>query len=321
MQAKPEEPPKAITFDKLLLLSRVVSEEDIESALQQAATSPAVLSRVLNLCGYLDETTMSSVLQAYTMMTNGFLSQDDTVIALDYCLHKPADSRVTFGQALSELGWNAMVPLQMQSANSVDISQVRLAAMQPGDHKATSAQDFAESTLGALAELESAAKVTNDAAQAESNGQGEDPQFWGVDKAEDAEAPETAESIAAAEELSILNSALEQSVAIEPASAGDDASVLEAAAALESAIELETAKVEAAAAAIEEQIAESLAEPPSAGIDSAALLAAELAAMQGTEEMVNKLRGEEPAENQPPNRCLRIWRAWANRQPMRSSKA
>ena len=99
-----------------------------------------------------------------------------------------------------------MVPLQMQSANSVDISQVRLAAMQPPDQKATSAQDFAESTLGALAELESAAKATNDAAAGDSNGQAEESKFWGVEGegaegAEPAEGSEALESIAAAEDL------------------------------------------------------------------------------------------------------------------------
>ena len=125
-----------------------------------------MLTKVLSMTGYIDESTMQAVLQAFTMMTNGFLSQDDAVIALDYCLHKSADHRVTFGEALAELGWNAMLPLQMQGAQSVDISQVRLAAMQAPGAVASGAggfaQSFAESTLGALAELENAAAQSSD---------------------------------------------------------------------------------------------------------------------------------------------------------------
>jgi hypothetical protein len=172
-QSKPEQPKPTISFEKLLILSRVVTEDDIDTAISQAKTAQ-VLSRVLHLTGYIDEGTMGAVLQAFTMMTNGFLSQDDTVIALDYCLHKSAETRVTFGEALSELGWNAMLPLQMQGAQSVDITQIRLAAMQAPDQAASSGsltQAFAESTLGALAELESAAKGNLDEPN---NGQAEE---------------------------------------------------------------------------------------------------------------------------------------------------
>ncbi len=172
-QARPAETKPTMSFEKLLILSRVVTEDDIDTAISQAKTAQ-VLSRVLHLTGFIDEGTMAAVLQAFTMMTNGFLSQDDTVIALDYCLHKSAETRVTFGEALSELGWNAMLPLQMQGAQSVDITQIRLAAMQAPDQANSGGsltQAFAESTLGALAELESAAKGN----QGESNnGQSEE---------------------------------------------------------------------------------------------------------------------------------------------------
>lgn len=172
-QSKPEQPKPTISFEKLLILSRVVTEDDIDTAISQAK-SAQVLSRVLHLTGFIDEGTMGAVLQAFTMMTNGFLSQDDTVIALDYCLHKSAETRVTFGEALSELGWNAMLPLQMQGAQSVDITQIRLAAMQAPDQASSGGsltQAFAESTLGALAELESAAKGNLDEPN---NGQAEE---------------------------------------------------------------------------------------------------------------------------------------------------
>ncbi len=277
-QSKPEEAKQNVGFEKLLLLARVVTEEDIESALQQAATSPQVLSRVLNLTGYIDELTMQAILQAYTMMTNGFLSQDDTIIALDYCLHKPAETRATFGQALSELGWNAMVPLQMQSAHSVDISQVRLAAMQPPDQKAT-AQDYAESTLGALAEIESAAKEVNEAAAQESNGQTDSSEFWGID----AQTEES--SLAAPEEEEESEPAAEEQ--LDQPDAASELAMLDLAAA-QSGMIIEQSAPEQVALAMEEALEEAAEHEEAIAElqDAAAVIETELAQENAAAEQI-----------------------------------
>ncbi|HEY9681337.1 MAG TPA: tetratricopeptide repeat protein [Oculatellaceae cyanobacterium] len=118
-----------LTFDKMLVLARVISSEDIESALEQVLQSPQLLAQMLRMTNFIDEHTSSAVLQCYSMMSNNFLSQDDAIIALDYCLNKEVERKITFGEALSELGWSATQSLQIHAKNSVDITHIRLQAM------------------------------------------------------------------------------------------------------------------------------------------------------------------------------------------------
>jgi hypothetical protein len=118
-----------LSFDKMLVLARVISSDDIEAALEQVLQSPQLLAQLLIMTNFLEEHTSSAVLQCYSMMSNNFLSQDDAIIALDYCLNKEAERNITFGEALSELGWSATQSLQIHAKNSVDITHIRLQAM------------------------------------------------------------------------------------------------------------------------------------------------------------------------------------------------
>jgi Tetratricopeptide repeat len=138
-----EEVYEQMTFDKMITLARVVTLEDIEAALEQCTQSAQILAKVLVMTNFITDATMHAILQCYSMMSNNFLSQDDAIIALDYCLHKSADRNITFGEALQELGWSATQSLQMQAKNSVDITHIRLQAMlgpdsmQPSNPNAT----------------------------------------------------------------------------------------------------------------------------------------------------------------------------------------
>ena len=138
-----EEVYEQMSFDKMLTLARVVTLDDMESALEQATQSAQILAKILVMTNFITEATMHAVLQCYSMMSNNFLSQDDAIIALDYCLHKSADRNITFGEALQELGWSATQSLQMQAKNSVDITHIKLQAMlgaegmQPSNPNAT----------------------------------------------------------------------------------------------------------------------------------------------------------------------------------------
>jgi hypothetical protein len=118
-----------LSFDKMLVLARVISSDDIEAALEQVLQSPQLLAQLLIMTNFLEEHTSSAVLQCYSMMSNNFLSQDDAIIALDYCLNKEAERNITFGEALSELGWSATQSLQIHAKNSVDITHIKLQAM------------------------------------------------------------------------------------------------------------------------------------------------------------------------------------------------
>jgi hypothetical protein len=123
-QVAEAESKQIVSFDKMLMLARVVSQDDIDNALEKSAKNSQLLAKVLHMTGYIDELTMQCVLQCYTMMSNGFLTQDDAIVTLDYCLNR--ENKISFAEALSHIGWNATLPMQVHGATSVDLSQVKL---------------------------------------------------------------------------------------------------------------------------------------------------------------------------------------------------
>ena len=123
-QVAEAETKQIVSFDKMLMLARVVTQDDIDNALEKSAKNSQLLAKVLHMTGYIDELTMQCVLQCYTMMSNGFLTQDDAIVTLDYCLNR--EEKISFAEALSHIGWNATLPMQVHGATSVDISQVKL---------------------------------------------------------------------------------------------------------------------------------------------------------------------------------------------------
>ncbi len=100
--------PSQIDFRELLSVARIAGEEEITSAFEIALRNPPVLMQVLVVTGLLDERVAKSVLKCHSMMGEGFLSQEDAVVALDYCLQKFSEvgsEEFTFEHALLDLGW------------------------------------------------------------------------------------------------------------------------------------------------------------------------------------------------------------------------
>jgi hypothetical protein len=130
----PQEPAyEALTFDRMLVLSRVITDEQIDESFNRAIASPQILAKLLVLTEHISNAAMQAVLQCYSMMSNNFLSQDDAIIALDYCLNESAERNITFGEALQELGWSATQSIQMQAQNSVAVTHIKLQAMMHPD--------------------------------------------------------------------------------------------------------------------------------------------------------------------------------------------
>lgn len=100
--------PSQLDFRGLLSVARIAGEEEIASALEMALSNPPILMHVLVSTGLLDERVAESVLKCHSMMLESFLSQEDAVVALDYCLQKFSEGAAddfTFEHALLELGW------------------------------------------------------------------------------------------------------------------------------------------------------------------------------------------------------------------------
>jgi Flp pilus assembly protein TadD len=102
-----------INYRQLLTLSRVISDEDFESAFDFSTKSPQVIGKFLSAAGYMDGTTVRATLKCQYLLSKGLMSQDDAVATLDYCLHHRPGKTVDYDAALSELGWSSKSPLKL----------------------------------------------------------------------------------------------------------------------------------------------------------------------------------------------------------------
>lgn len=95
-----------LTFEKLLVLARVVSQEQIHEAFDICRQTPEALAKILCLTGFIEGHVHDAVLRCHELLDQGRLNQDDALVALDYCFNKNPESRPGFDDALSELGWS-----------------------------------------------------------------------------------------------------------------------------------------------------------------------------------------------------------------------
>ncbi|MBX3138417.1 tetratricopeptide repeat protein [Candidatus Obscuribacterales bacterium] len=91
-----------LSFEKLLTLARVVSQEQIHEAFDICRQTPEALAKILCLTGFIEASTHDSVLRCHELLESGRLTQDDALVALDYCFSKSTG----FDEALSDLGWS-----------------------------------------------------------------------------------------------------------------------------------------------------------------------------------------------------------------------
>jgi len=105
---KPADEPSAppIDYRRLLTMARVVTDEQIDRAYDQASHTASLIGKILVLTGSLDVPTLQASLRCYQMISKGWLTPDDGIAALDYCLHQNPTAPIPFEQALRDLGWN-----------------------------------------------------------------------------------------------------------------------------------------------------------------------------------------------------------------------
>jgi len=94
-----------IDYMKLLTLARVVTHDDIGTAIEAGLNKPEVLGKLLVMTGFMSEPSMEATLRCLAMLSSGELNQDDAVVSLDYCLHHRQEREVSFDDALKDLGW------------------------------------------------------------------------------------------------------------------------------------------------------------------------------------------------------------------------
>lgn len=110
-----EDKPK-LNFEKLLVLARLVSVEQVQQAFDICRQTPEALAKILCLTGFMEGDVHDATLRCYELLDSGRLSQDDALVALDYCFNQNATGRKSFDEALAELGWNENVAMAEAAA-------------------------------------------------------------------------------------------------------------------------------------------------------------------------------------------------------------
>ncbi len=134
-----------VTYEKLLMLARVVSEDDLEAAFDISAQSATVIGKILVLTGHMDVPTLQATLRCYQLFSRGLLSQDDAVVTLDYSLHQNSDGPIKFDDALKELGWNKDRGLRLKG-EPTPIAEVQPTLAAPTGEKVAAAESAASAT-------------------------------------------------------------------------------------------------------------------------------------------------------------------------------
>ena len=105
VKAEKESSDQTLSYEKLLMLARVVGESEMEDAFDVSTKSAAVLGKIMVLTGHMDVPTLQATLRCHQLLSRGLLSQDDAVVTLDYALHH-ITGILKFDDALKQLGWS-----------------------------------------------------------------------------------------------------------------------------------------------------------------------------------------------------------------------
>lgn len=140
----------SLSFESLLTLANVLTEEELDDAFDTSTKSAAVIGKFLVLTGHLDVPTLQATLRCYQLVGKGLIAQDDAVVTLDYCLHQSPDGPIKFDDALKQLGWTKENGLRLTGEKGEDKAVVAAQAS-----ALANVDDVVANVVGAIA-LESA---------------------------------------------------------------------------------------------------------------------------------------------------------------------
>lgn len=109
---------ETVRLGELLKLAGLMTENDIQEALRLSTVNENLLGKILVATGQLDELILHASLHCQFMLREGFLKEEQAVIALNYCNRM----RCSFNEALNELGWTE---LQRQRPKTVELPKIK----------------------------------------------------------------------------------------------------------------------------------------------------------------------------------------------------
>jgi len=137
----------SLSFESLLTLANVLTEEELDDAFDTSTKSAAVIGKFLVLTGHLDVPTLQATLRCYQLVGKGLITQDDAVVTLDYCLHQSPDGPIKFDDALKQLGWTKENGLRLTGEKGDDKAAVAAQAT-----ALANVDDVVASVAGAIAQ-------------------------------------------------------------------------------------------------------------------------------------------------------------------------
>lgn len=101
----PPPPPKRVepeyTLGQFLKLAGVISDQDIEKAVEISIQNSQILGRMLLLSGIVEESTLQAALRCLVLLKEQSIKTEQAFIAFNYSQR----SRLTIDESMSELGW------------------------------------------------------------------------------------------------------------------------------------------------------------------------------------------------------------------------
>lgn len=94
------DPSETIRLGELLKAAGVVSEEDIDKAVDLSTKNSALVGKMLLVTGMIDEPLLHAALRCQFLLREGFLKMDQAVVALNHCQRH----KTSFDDALQQLG-------------------------------------------------------------------------------------------------------------------------------------------------------------------------------------------------------------------------
>lgn len=98
---RPSQAATGPTFPEYLQLTKNISQEELQKALEAVLANPALVAKVLEAAGAIDNNVLNEALRSYQLFRQGRLSLEHACIVLDFCKRH----EVSTDEALKALNW------------------------------------------------------------------------------------------------------------------------------------------------------------------------------------------------------------------------
>lgn len=107
------DPSETIRLGEILKAAGVVTDDDINRAIELSIKNSALVGKMLLVSGTIDEGMLHAALRCQFLLREGFLKMEQAVVALNHC----QKHNVVFDEALQQLGWTVRTKLRQDGTS------------------------------------------------------------------------------------------------------------------------------------------------------------------------------------------------------------